>query len=196
MKYTVRSFSIGLLTTALIMLAVYYFLGDAAKNQANLETDEMISHIEQEGYRVLTEKEYISYSVANANQNETESEEQTSKEEAPEEETASAKDTDKKSDKKKEKKNTEEKEKAEKAEKEKDKKEKADNKPKSVTINIASGMASSQISSLLQENKLIDNAKEFTAYLEDNEYSLRVQLGKHTLKQGMSFYEIAEALTN
>lgn len=193
MKYTVRSFSIGLLTTALIMLAVYYFLGDAAKNQANLETDEMISHIEQEGYRVLTEKEYISYSVANANQNETESEEQTSKEEAPEEETASAKDTDKKADKKKEKKNTEEKEKAEKG---KDKKEKADNKPKSVTINIASGMASSQISSLLQENKLIDNAKEFTAYLEDNDYSLRVQLGKHTLKQGMSFYEIAEALTN
>lgn len=192
MKYTIRSFSVGLLTTGLIMLAVYYFFGNETNNQANMETDEMISHIEQEGYRVLTEKEYIAYSVANTNQDENE--EELANEEAPEEETASAKEKDEEAE---EQKKADEKEKAEKEEKEKAEDEKEEESaPKTVTINIPSGMASSQISALLQEEKIIDNAEDFNAYLQDNDYSLRVQIGTHKLTQGMSFYEIAEALTN
>lgn len=200
MKYTIRSFSVGLLTTGLIMLAVYYFFGNETNNQANMETDEMISHIEQEGYRVLTEKEYIAYSVANTNQDENEEElANEENEEAPEEETASTKEKDEEAE---EQKKADEKEKAEKEEKEKakDEKEEEDKEeesaPKTVTINIPSGMASSQISALLQEEKIIDNAEDFNAYLQDNDYSLRVQIGTHKLTQGMSFYEIAEALTN
>lgn len=217
MKHSIRSFSVGLLTTGLILLAVYYFFDNETDSQASMETDEMISHIEQDGYRVLTEKEYIGYTVANANQEENDSDEQLLKEEAPGEETASAKEKEKEDKAEKQKKaDVKDKEKEDKAEKQKkaekkDKTKKEDNKQtkdkkdkkekkknsssKTVTINISSGMASSEISALLQEKKVIDSAEDFSNFLEDNEYSERVQIGKHKVKKGMSFSDIAKVIT-
>ncbi|MBR7797020.1 hypothetical protein GT022_13315 [Agaribacter marinus] len=56
-------------------------------------------------------------------------------------------------------------------------------------------MASSEISSLLEENKLIKDASEFSDYLEENDYSQRVQIGKYKLNTDMGPYQIAEAIT-
>src|SRR5699024_1588853 len=83
MKHTVRSFSVGLLTAGLIMLVVFYIADDTVTDQADLSVEEMIVGVESEGYRVITESEYISYSVGNGQE---ENEEQTDEESAPEEE--------------------------------------------------------------------------------------------------------------
>ncbi|OZU90666.1 hypothetical protein CIL03_02160 [Virgibacillus indicus] len=62
-------------------------------------------------------------------------------------------------------------------------------------MTIESGMPSSSISDALAENNIIDDAEEFNQYLQDEEYSLKVQLGSFDLSSDMSFYEIAEAIT-
>lgn len=179
MKHTVRSFSVGLLTAGLIMLAVFYFLEEGNNKQTTLPTEEMISHIEQDGFRVLTEKEYIAFSVTNAQQeDETENKETPSEEKENVAEVTEEKEAEK----------TEEENKSDEAEEE--------SKPVTKTINIENGMASSHISSMLEDENLVDDGKAFNKYLQDNDYSLRVQLGQHELTEGMSYYEIAEELTN
>ncbi len=68
MKHTMRAFSVGLVTAGLILLGVFYFTGGDNSGQADLNTEEMITKIEEDGYRVITEEEYISYSVASTQQ--------------------------------------------------------------------------------------------------------------------------------
>lgn len=55
-------------------------------------------------------------------------------------------------------------------------------------------MASSDISALLAEQNIIDNASEFNRYLDEHEYSLYVQIGTFEVSSDMSFYEIAERI--
>lgn len=176
MKHTVRSFSIGLLTAGLIMLAVFYFLEEGNNDQVTMPTEEMISHIEQDGFRVLTEKEYIAFSVTNAQEkDDTETKETPSEEEenATEENEANETEEDNNSNEAEEK-----------------------STPVTKTINIENGMASSHISSMLEDENLVDDGEAFNSYLQDNDYSLRVQLGQHELTEGMTYFEIAEELTN
>src|SRR5699024_872677 len=63
------------------------------------------------------------------------------------------------------------------------------------TINIESGMLPSEISETLAENNIIKDATKFDQYLEKNDYSQQIQLGKHKLNNKMSREEIAEELT-
>ncbi|RLL48529.1 hypothetical protein D8M04_02010 [Oceanobacillus piezotolerans] len=63
-------------------------------------------------------------------------------------------------------------------------------------MSIKPGMLTSEISSLLEENNIIEDAFEFDQYLNENDYSLYVQLGEYTLTSDMSFYEIAETIAN
>lgn len=63
MKHTVRAFSIGLLTSAVILFIIFYFVEDSAKSVENIDIEEMIEYVENEGYAVLDQQEYISYSV-------------------------------------------------------------------------------------------------------------------------------------
>ncbi|RKQ38015.1 hypothetical protein D8M06_03060 [Oceanobacillus halophilus] len=63
-------------------------------------------------------------------------------------------------------------------------------------MNVESGMHTSSISDLLEENKIIKESSEFNEYLIDNDYHLKVQLGEVEVSSDMSFYELAEALTN
>ena len=174
MKHTVRSFSVGLLAAGLIMLVVYLFLDESTKAEHDYNTDEVIAHMEQEGYRIITEEEYISMSVAKTQQDKQEE----NKEEPSEEEESSI---------------IEEEDTSNEVEEETVEEE---NTPAIKTITIESGMATSQISSMLADQNLIDDAGAFNSYLQEHEYSLRVQMGDHELREGMSFYEIAEAMTN
>ncbi|WP_066293477.1 endolytic transglycosylase MltG [Bacillus sp. FJAT-29937] len=63
------------------------------------------------------------------------------------------------------------------------------------TLEIISGMVSHDIASLLEKEKIIDDAEQFETYLEENGYSKRLQLGSYELKAGMSFKQIAKIIT-
>lgn len=188
MKHTVRAFSVGLITSGIILLAVYLIFGQADEKKAELSTEELISQIEEDGYRVVTEEEYIMLSVANSKKDKNENTDKDEKEKeddaVEDEEIEEAEDKDEvkenegKDDNKKEK-----------------KKEKKEKKPKTFTITIEPGMASSQISNLLEELGIIDDAREFSNYLIDNDYHKLIQMGEHKLESGMSYFEIAEALS-
>ena len=185
MKHTVRSFSVGLLAAGLIMLVVYLFLDESMKAEQDYNKDEVIAHVEQEGYRVITEEEYISMSVAKTQQDNLEK----NKVEPNKEEESSIEEEDTSN-------VVEEENSSEEQQEETVEEKEEDNTPALKTITIEPGMATSQISSMLANQNLIDDAQEFNSYLQEHEYSLRVQMGDHELKEGMSFYEIAEALTN
>jgi len=76
-----------------------------------------------------------------------------------------------------------------------DKKQEEESDKKTYTINIKSGMLPSEISEILAENDIIKDADKFDQYLEKEEYSPYIQLGKHKLNSEMSTKEVAEALT-
>ena len=62
-------------------------------------------------------------------------------------------------------------------------------------LEIKAGMVSHEIASILEKEKIIDNADEFEIYLEENGYSKRIQLGKFELTAGMSYKQIAKIIT-
>jgi len=85
--------------------------------------------------------------------------------------------------------------------KEEDKKPKQDEKPveeakpKLISITIKEGMATSEVSKLLESAGIIESSSEFTKYLIEHDYHTRVQIGTFEVREDMSFYELAEAIT-
>lgn len=63
MKQLIRAFSIGLFTSSILLFIVFYFLTDNGKQTKNISTEEMITAIKADGYRVVTEEEYIAIAV-------------------------------------------------------------------------------------------------------------------------------------
>lgn len=205
MKHTVRAFSVGLLTAGLILLGVFFFTDGANNAQADISTEEMIGKIQEDGYRVITEEEYISFSVSSANskdQEESEEAEETEETEETEEnaEKEPAEDeTEPEAEADDEEVNDEAEEDAEEEEStetEAEEEEEEEQTPSTVTITIEPGMVSSQISQMLEEHGIIEDAGAFTDYILEHDYSLRIQMGEHELETGMSHYEIAESLSN
>jgi len=62
-------------------------------------------------------------------------------------------------------------------------------------LEIKSGMLSHEIADMLANEKIVDDADQFEAYLEDNGYSKRIQLGTFELEANMSYKEIAKIIT-
>lgn len=192
MKQPLRYFSIGLFSAAIVLL-IGLFFSDTEKVE-DLAAEELIPYVEQEGYHVLSNKEYIALSVNNTDENEqpkesTEDKENTSK---------SNKDSQEKTSK--ETNNTDKADSKKENNKEKDKNDNVtkDKKDEVVThtLIIEAGMVPSSISTQLEENNIIEDAFEFDQYLEENDYSKYVQLGEFEVTSDMSFYEIAEKITN
>lgn len=190
MKQMIRGFAVGLFTAAGIMLVVYYFSNGSETALADMPIEDVASEMKDQGYRVLTEKEYISLSMTG---------------EAPKETTEVAAETEQKPEKEAEKETKEEtttksEEKDPSTNTSTDKKTEEDTNKKeesvkSYTLTIKAGMPSSEISNALEANGIIANSDEFIAFLEDKGYALRIQLGDFKLTSDMSHYEIAEALT-
>lgn len=65
-----------------------------------------------------------------------------------------------------------------------------------VTITIDGGSSSYPVSQKLQEAGLIEDASAFDTYLVENGYANRLRVGEHTLKKGMSYHDIAEAISD
>ncbi|MEC5422246.1 hypothetical protein QGM71_01930 [Virgibacillus sp. C22-A2] len=175
MKQLIRSFSVGLLTAGIILLIGYYFIDDSSTQAEQRSVDSMIIEIEQEGYRVLTEAEYISISVNKDQDNKSTAstiEESMAEKEEEEDEDSEAEVEDPPEEETSEQDNT-----------------------ATYTLHIEPGMASSTISSVLAENNIIENAAEFNKYLDEQDYSLKVQIGEFELSSTMSFFELAEAIT-
>ncbi len=75
-------------------------------------------------------------------------------------------------------------------------KEDMDQNKEKVTLTIEGGASSYPICQRLQELGMIDSAEEFDSYLVEQGYASRIRVGTHTLSKGMSFYEIAEAISD
>ncbi|WP_231514927.1 endolytic transglycosylase MltG [Oceanobacillus salinisoli] len=182
MKQLTRYFSLGLFTAGIIMLIGIYF-SDSNKMD-ELSAEEMVPLLEKEGYHVLSNNEYISMTV-NSSENNNEEEEDNNSEvtEADEEENKEDVSED-----------NGDKEEEEETSKEDDSEQSSDEKT-SYALNIESGMPTSTISSQLEENGIIDDASEFTEYMEEHDYTLKVKAREVEVYSDMSFYELAEALT-
>ena len=57
------------------------------------------------------------------------------------------------------------------------------------------GMTSEKIARLLEENGLVDSAKDFDKWLKNNKYSNKLHCGTMQLKKGMTYEELAKELT-
>lgn len=64
------------------------------------------------------------------------------------------------------------------------------------TLTISRGMTSIDISQILYENNIVDNAEQFNQFLEQNGYSRRIQLGENELHSNMNYTEIANVITD
>jgi hypothetical protein len=169
------------------MLIGFYFFGSESAQTKELTVDEMVPLVEEEGYRIISEEDYISLSVKNDNisGNEEEAEEET------EESTDDSEDSEDNADE--EDNNREDNDSDGESEEEEENEE--EEEITTYTLNIESGMTTSEFSSLLEDNDIIDDAAEFNRYIEDEDYSQRVQIGEFELTSDMSMYEVAEAIT-
>ncbi|WP_249871090.1 hypothetical protein [Oceanobacillus saliphilus] len=191
MKHAIRSFSIGLLTSAVIILVVFYLIGNPVQSAEDIDPEQMIPLIEKKGYTVLSQEEYISLSVNKATiQEEDKPDDNVSGEKTEEE------DSDVKTVEEQDNKTSPEETENKPEEKDEPAEEASEKSPVSYTLTINPGMASSDISSLLSENNIIENASEFNNYLDEHGYSLKVQIGSFDLTSDMSFYQLAERISN
>ena len=67
---------------------------------------------------------------------------------------------------------------------------------KTIQITIRGGMSSYPVCQMLEEAGLIKNAEEFDDYLIKNGYANRISVGTHSLTIGMSYEEIAIAISD
>ncbi|MFS0672820.1 hypothetical protein [Ornithinibacillus sp. 179-J 7C1 HS] len=183
MKQTIRAFAIGLFTAALIMLVINYFTSSSKEDFSEMPIEDVVNELKEQGYRVLTETEYISLSMdGEVNKKETEvaseTEEVSDKDESDDNKSSTEESTDNQSE-----------------ESSANQTEQQEPTAKSYTLTIEAGMPSSTISNQLESNGIIDSSSEFISYLEDEGYANRIQLGQFTLSSDMSYFEIAEALT-
>src|SRR5699024_592618 len=126
------------------------------------------------GHRVVTEEDYIALSVS-TNEEGTE-EKETEENQTDSDESDSNEDAD---------------EETESDENETEEEENSDD-PVEYTLTIESGMPSSEIGTRLEENDIIEDADDFSNYLEEHDYSLQIKATDHDVTSEMSFYELAE----
>lgn len=74
--------------------------------------------------------------------------------------------------------------------------EQSDQKKNTVKLTIERGASSFPVCQKLQELGMIENASDFDTYLVENGYASRIRVGEHTLKKGMSYKDIAEAISD
>lgn len=186
MKHHMRAFSIGLFTSAIILLIVFYLAHDPEVTLEDVDPENMIPILEDQGYAVLSQQEYIAFSVSdeeegnNSENDESEEDnEQNSEEESNEDEEQNNDD-----------------ENSNEEESSNDEEASEESSVVEYSLTVETGMASSEISDILESEDIIDNASDFTDYLEDNDYSISIKPGTFELSSDMSHYEIAEAITS
>ncbi|HLR64920.1 MAG TPA: hypothetical protein VK075_05800 [Pseudogracilibacillus sp.] len=187
MKTAIRSFALGLFVASLLMFGYFFLFENNSSNIEDLTTDELISSIEDEGYRVISESEYVSFSFYKEEQKENndESDDSSKKKDKPKKDNSKdKKDKDKNKDKKDNKENNEN--------------NNNNNDNEDVikhTFKTETGIVSQEIADILYDNKIIDDRDKFAKYLEDNGYSSKIQIGTFEVTSDMSHKELAEVIT-
>ncbi|MFD2133556.1 hypothetical protein ACFSKI_20265 [Pseudogracilibacillus auburnensis] len=195
MKQSIRFFSLGLLTSAIFLYGFYLFSDTSSADVETIPVETLISQIESDGYRVITEDEFISFSLKNEEKDEEEvKEEKVDKEKKQDKE---EKESTAKKDSKKETKKDSKKKKSKKTKNDDADKDKEDDKDevKKATFTTKEGVVSQDIADILVENEIIDDRQKFLDYLDDNGYSTRLQIGKFKVNSDMSHKELAEVIT-
>ena len=200
MRSPIRAFSLGLFAAGLIILISSLFFNTSEKRAEEYPVDDMINIMKDEGYRVMSESEYIALSLQKddeqqkANEDTEKTDKDDKQDQAKDDQTTDSKDNSKKETDKKEDNTKDKTSENEKTDKKDDKKDDKD-KVVTYTLKIESGMPSSTIGDLLEENKVIKDGSKFNKYLEDEGYSLKIQLGNFKVNSDMTFNEIAKLLT-
>lgn len=186
MKQSMRFFAIGLLTASLILLGFYFMLNGSQASSKNIPLEEMIEQIESSGHRVITEKEFIAYTLSNENESEKKDADEKKDDKTSDKKEEEQKEKDKK-DKDKDKKDTDK----------KDKKKDDEKKDKVVKAKFTTkdGVVTQDIADILIDKKIIDDRQKFLDYLDDNNYSPYIQIGTFEVDSDMSMKEIAEIIT-
>lgn len=60
---------------------------------------------------------------------------------------------------------------------------------------IKTGMTSSEVASLLEQAKIIEDKEEFIAYLREHKLTTSIRTGEFLLNSGMTFAEIADEIS-
>lgn len=176
-KYFLRGLGIGIIFSAVVMLAAFLTSGDR-----NLSDDEIISRAEKLGM-IMKDDAVISATDSDA---EKESEDAVAdKELSGSESTELASDA-----------VTTEASEATAGEPEDKNTEAGDKEDSYVTVKITvtSGMTSTRVAELLQDAGIIDDYHDFDAYLNEKGYSTQIRVKTCELNNKMTYEEIAEEL--
>lgn len=182
MKNAMRFFSLGLLVSALLVYGFQFFSGNSS-DASSIDLEDMISEVEKQGYHVVDQEEYISFSLSKEEAQDNDNSAEPKKD--AENKTAKA-------DKTKEEKSKEDKQdKSNENENEEPVKEEASK----ATFKVGQGVYTPQIADILVEKKIIDDKQKFIKYMDENGYSDYIQLGTFKVTSDMSLKELAETLT-
>lgn len=187
MKQPIRYFSIGLIFASVTLFVVYQFFDQPESTLEDVEIDTLIATMNDHGYHVMEESEYIKLSVLQASiDEEDDGSEQDSEEDKKDQE--KNEDTDKDDEKDSSEDDAQEDE--EEVDEEVD-------EPTTITytITIEPDMLPSDVSKILQEQDIIDDASAFNQFLENEDYSRLIQIGTFDVSSDMNDHELAEALT-
>src|SRR5699024_1955715 len=160
MKQAIRYFSLGLLLSVLLLYGYQFF--NKEDRAASFSEEELIDLVEDEGYHVITNEEYITYSL---NKDET---------------GKNQKKEDKDDEKKEEKSNDNE-----------DEEDEEDEVVKA-SIKVDENTYTPDIADKLIDKKIIDKDEgdKFIEYIEDNDYSDYIQLGTFKVDSEMSMKDL------
>lgn len=175
MKQAIRYFSLGLLLSVLLLYGYQFF--NKEDRAASFSEEELIDLVEDEGYHVITNEEYITYSL---------------NKETPEEkkEEGSKEEKSKKEDKKDKKKDEDDDK-----DKDEDEDEDKDEEIVKASIKVKENTYSPEIADMLKDEKIIDDSDKFAKYMDDNDYSDYIQLGTFKVDSDMSMKELAKVFT-
>ncbi len=68
------------------------------------------------------------------------------------------------------------------------------NKTVKINITVSSGMTSTAVAKMLQQQGVIEDYNDFDQYLSDNGYSYRIPVGTFTVEIGYTYEQIAKAM--
>ncbi len=198
-KYFLRGLGTGIIFTTIICLVAFQGADNKTiTDKEVIEKAKTLGMVEKEESvkDMLAQKKDTSSEVSETpketSTTEAVSEENPTREETTEEK-LEKKDTKKTST---EKKTTEEKTTEEKTTEKKTTEQSANQKGEMVTITIKGGSTSFPICQELQKLGMIQDATDFDNYLIKNGYANRISVGTHTLTIGMSYKEIAVAISD
>ncbi|MGG0251481.1 hypothetical protein ABEY24_24620 [Peribacillus frigoritolerans] len=64
------------------------------------------------------------------------------------------------------------------------------------TIKVKTNMTTAEIADLLSKEKIIDDAAEFEAYMNDRDFSKKIQIGEFVVTNNMTYKQLANTLTH